>query len=653
MQQTYASLFQPIKVGGLELNNRLLFPGHGTGLSVNNTPDDAHIAYLVARAKGGVSLIVTEIAQIEERAIYAGQALRIVSDDQIPGYKRLADSLHAEGAHVLVQIFHPGREMHKQADGRQAVAWAPSEVPTDANHVMPRPMSVNQIQQTIQQFAAAADRLERAGIDGVEIVGTHGFLPSQFLNPWSNLRTDDYGGSFENRLRFLREVVAAVRAVTKPEFVVGLRICGDEGHARGLSLETSIQAAAALDADGQLDYFSVTYGTVSDHGGAVGMISPMGADQPEVANYSRKIRDVVSVPVFVAGRINQMAQAADIVSRGDADMIGMVRANICDPEITNKARGGRSEDIRICIGCNQACIGHRHSGAAISCIQNPVTGRELRYADPPRATTRKQVLIAGGGPAGMKAAAVAAARGHQVTLYERTGRLGGQVLLAEKLPSRAEFGGIVPNLEREMSQSGVDIQLGTSVDLALVESKQPDVVILATGGAPYRPSIEGGEEAHVVDAWSVLRGEANVGARVVIADWAADWIGLGLAEMLARDGCSVRLAVNAHMAGEQLHPYTRDRWVGELHKLGVTIVPYVRLFGADKDNVYFEHIASKEAMILEEVDTLVTALGHVGVRNLETELENYDGPVYAVGDCQAARTAEEAILEGLQVALRI
>ena len=596
---------------------------------------------------------MTEIAQIEDRAIYSPQALRIVSDDQIPGYRRLAESVQAEGARVLVQVFHPGREMHKQTDGRHAVAWAPSEVPADANHVMPRPMTISQIHETIDQFALAAKRLEQAGIDGVEVVGTHGFLPSQFLNPSVNLRADDYGGSFENRVRFLREVVAAIRAATRAEFVVGLRICADEGHPQGLDLETSIQACTALDKDKQLDYFSVTYGTVSDHGGALGMIPPMGGDHPDIADYSRKIREVVDAPVFVVGRINQMSHAADIVSRGDADMVGMVRANVCDPEITKKTREGRIEDVRVCIGCNQACIGHRHSGAFISCIQNPVTGRELRFSDPPPATKPKGILVAGGGPGGMKAAAVAAARGHHVTLCERAERLGGQVLLAEKLPGRAEFGGIVPNLEREMTLSGVEILTRTPVDRALVESMRPDAILLATGGAPYRPQIEGEEEAHVVEAWSVLRGEVNVGARVVVADWACDWIGLGLAELLARDGCSVRLAVNGCMAGEQLHAYTRDRWIGELHKLGVEIIPYARLFGADKENVYCQHIASQEALILEEVDTLVTALGHIGVRELEAELEGYDAEIHSVGDCQAARTAEEAILEGMEVALQI
>ena len=259
MNQIYDSLFQPIKIGGVELSNRVLFPGHGTGLSARtNSPSDAHIAYLTERVKGGVALVVTEIAQIEQRAIYSSQALRIVSDEQIPSYQRLADAIHREHGHVFVQLFHPGREMHVQPDGRAAIAWAPSEVPADANHVMPRPMSVREITQTVEQVALAAGRIERAGIDGVEIVGTHGFLPSQFLNPATNHRTDQYGGSLQNRLRFLREVVHAIRGMTRPGFVVGLRICTDEGHPQGLTPATSVEACAELDRDNNLDYFSVT-----------------------------------------------------------------------------------------------------------------------------------------------------------------------------------------------------------------------------------------------------------------------------------------------------------------------------------------------------------------------------------------------------------
>ena len=262
----------------------------------------------------------------------------------------------------------------------------------------------------------------------------------------------------------------------------------------------------------------------------------------------------------------------------------------------------------------------------------------------------RRVLVAGGGPAGMKAAAVAAERGHRVTLCEASPRLGGQALLAQLLPGRAEFGGIVTNLEREMALAGVEIRRSCAVDAAVVRELAPDAVIVATGARPRRPPIEGGEAAHIVDAWQVLRDEVNVGASVVVADWRCDWVGLGIAEKLARAGCRVRLCVNGYMPGQTIQQYVRDNWVGILHKLGVEIIPYVRLFGADGDAVYLQHTTSGEAVICEAVDTLVLAQGHDSVAGLEQELADFAGELHLIGDCLAPRTAEEAVLEGLQVA---
>jgi len=262
----------------------------------------------------------------------------------------------------------------------------------------------------------------------------------------------------------------------------------------------------------------------------------------------------------------------------------------------------------------------------------------------------RRVLVAGGGPAGMKAAAVAAERGHQVTLCEASPRLGGQALLAQLLPGRAEFGGIVTNLEREMALAGVVVRRNRTVDAALVRELAPDAVIVATGARPRRPPIEGGEAAHVVDAWQVLRDEVNVGASVVVADWRCDWVGLGIAEKLARAGCRVRLCVNGYMPGQTIQQYVRDNWVGILHKLGVEIIPYVRLFGADGDAVFLQHTTSGEPVICDGVDTLVLAQGHDSVAGLEQELADFGGELHLIGDCLAPRTAEEAVLEGLRVA---
>jgi pyruvate/2-oxoglutarate dehydrogenase complex dihydrolipoamide dehydrogenase (E3) component len=248
---------------------------------------------------------------------------------------------------------------------------------------------------------------------------------------------------------------------------------------------------------------------------------------------------------------------------------------------------------------------------------------------------------------------VAAERGHRVILWEKSARLGGQALLAQELPGRAEFGGIVTNLTREIERHGVEVRLNTEVTRALAEAEAADAVVVATGARPWPAEIEGGDEAHLVDAWAVIKGEANVGGRVVVADWRCDWVGLGLAEKLARDGCRVTLAVDGYMPGEMLQKYVRDRWIGDIHKLGVEVVPFARLYGADASTCYLQHVTSGEPIIVEQVDTVVTALGHLSVNTLADELEDWPGEVVAIGDCVAPRTCEEAVLEGLKAGFEL
>jgi NADPH-dependent 2,4-dienoyl-CoA reductase/sulfur reductase-like enzyme len=328
----------------------------------------------------------------------------------------------------------------------------------------------------------------------------------------------------------------------------------------------------------------------------------------------------------------------------------MTRALIADPDMPNKAKSGALDDIRACIACNQACIGHFHKGYPISCIQYPETGRELTLgARKAKAKNAKHILVIGGGPAGMKASAVLAERGHRVTLCEAASQLGGQALLAQLLPGRAEFGGIATNLQREAECAGVEIRRKTDVSRALMEALTPDHIVIATGAKPRRPALEG-EGAHIVHAWQVLKGEVNIGARVVIADWRADWIGLGLAEKLARDGVSVTLAVEGPTAGEALPFYVRDEMVARLHRLGVVIRPYHRLFGADGDTVYFHHASSGDPILIENIETLVLAQGHDSVNALEEDAKALGIAFSIIGDALTPRTAEDAVLDGLKLA---
>jgi 2,4-dienoyl-CoA reductase-like NADH-dependent reductase (Old Yellow Enzyme family) len=614
---------------------------------------DRMVAYHAAKAEGGAALTIVEAARVHPSGNSGRPAIRAYDPACIPGYTKLAQACQAHGCKVFAQLSHPGREMTLAADGTHAVAYAPSAVPNERFHVMPRAMSVALIADVVAGFEVSAANLHAAGMDGIEIVASHGYLLGQFLNPRVNLRTDAYGGTLENRLRIVHDVIAMIRRGAGRDMVIGIRLSGEENDHGGIEADEMLQMAESIGRDPELDYLNVTAGTSAGLAGSTHIVPSMRQEAAYTTPLSAAIRAVVSKPVFVAGRINQPQIAEQALASGAADMCGMTRALISDPEMPNKARAGQLDDIRACVACNQACIGHMLNACSISCIQRPETGREFAYGTRLPALSPRKVMVVGGGPAGLKAAAVAAERGHSVTLFEAACQLGGQVNLAQLLPGRAEFGGVTTNLSNEVARAGVDVRLKTVVTPELIARHAPDAIVLATGGTAHAPAIEGADEAHVVTAWQILEGRANVGARAVIADWRCDWIGLGIAERLAREGCHVRLAVNGMIAGQTIPQYARDAWLGDLHKLGVEILPYLRLYGADAEDAYFQHTLSGEPVILNGVDTLVTALGTQSVTVLEDALTEWEGDVHVIGDALCPRTVEEAVLEGLKVATEI
>ena len=648
MSKLFPNLFSPLGIRDIEVRNRILSTGHHTLLARDGKPTDELVAYHEARAKGGAGLIVLECTAVHETAFYHGTNINGFTDDCIPGFRKIADVIHASGAKSFGQLFHPGCEvMGIAGDGTRTVAYAPSMVKHERYLTTAVPMSRALIADVIAGYGATAARLIEAGLDGVEVMASHGYLPSQFLNPRINRREDEWGGSFENRVRFLREIVAAVRAAIGPGPVVGLRISGDEEDARGLHLDECLAAIDALHGERAFDYYNVTAGSSSSAKAVMHIVPPMSFKPAYVAPYAKAVRARVDVPVFVVGRINQPHEAEAVIRNGEADMCGMTRAMISDPQMPRKAREDRTDDIRACVACNQACIGHLYLGAPVSCIQHPESGRERRFGVRGRAASPLRVAVVGGGPAGMKAAAVAAERGHDVTLFERGRRLGGQVLLAQMLPGRAEFGGVVTNLAREVERAQVRVELGVDAGPDALRALRADTVVVATGATPMRPELELSDGRVAYDAWQVLDGTAVIGRHVAIADWRGDWVGVGLAEWFIREGRQVTLATSAHGPAVSLMPYVRDQWVATLQGLGVRFVAYARPFGADGADVYFEHTYSGEAIIVPEADTFVVSYGNAPRPNPFEGADLAGANVVVIGDAASPRTVEEAVLEGL------
>ncbi len=657
-----STLFSSIKIGNCEIRNRILISGHLTNFGENGLPSERHLKYYEARAKGGAGLICMEAIPVSPHGYILPTCVKGWNDDIIPGLKKISNAVHAHGAKIFCQAWHNGAQ--NSSYHSQVTAQSCSAIPSAAiGGEVPDPMTEKDIKEAIQQYVSFSLRLKQGGFDGVELHFGHGYLPQQFLSPYSNNRQDKYGGSLENRSRFGLELIDAVRTAVGSDFVVGLRISADELVPGGLILDDMVEIASIFEKTGQIDYLNVT---VAIYKSAAAAIPPMAIPPTPFVYTAAEIRQAVEIPVFAAIRINDPITADDIIKNGEADMVVMTRATICDPEMPNKAKEGRLDDIRQCIACNEGCWERSAQHLPITCAQNPLTGKEGVLQIEP-ASKPKKIMVVGGGIGGMAAAAIAKERGHDVTLYERSSELGGALLIASKPHPRGELEQAVRFRKHELVRLGIDVRLNTDVTALLVKQENPDAVIVATGAETIdNPSLENvGMEfaieieqgAHVVTAEDILEGKAEAGQKVVIADQQNYIKGLVTAEILADEEKDVTVVTPLPIRILNMNPYDMDGPTLGVHIVNIThkgverISDYAVRKALPGKVVIQNHFTEEEVEL--DADTLVLSYWRKANIDFFHEIDGMIDEVYRIGDCMSPRRYIDAVREGYDVGLRI
>jgi mycofactocin system FadH/OYE family oxidoreductase 2 len=644
-------LFQPLTIRGVTIPNRIFSSAHATNLAdAEGLMTERHVAYYETRARGGIGLIITgaQVVSPESRPIFATFDL-CIDDRQIERYRRVTEAVHRHGTKIFAQLWHFGRQ--GSAARHMLPLQAASPPPCPLTGEFAHPMEAEDIRRVAADFAAAAVRCREGGFDGIELHGAHGYLFSTFFSPATNFRTDEYGGSVENRTRFALEVLSAIRRAVGSDFVVGFKLSADELLPGGLTLEESRTIARILQDRGGVDFLDVSIGA---YGSLPLIIAPMYVPLGFAVPYAAAIREVVDVPVFAIHRIKDPSQAEEILRAGHADMVAMTRATICDPELPRKAREGREEEIRNCIGCNQCCWGRVMQGLPVSCALNPSAGRESEpeWAIVP-ASAKKRFVVVGGGPAGAEAARVAALRGHRVSLFERRGALGGQLLLAQKAAGREEFQDVCRYYDRELRRLGVELHLETEATEERILAERPDIVVIATGARPLRrttpplPPLEGIDRDNVFTVEEVLEGTVDPGPRVVVYSVESHFRGPTTADTLASRGREVVLVVPTLAPAPHAVP-EYNTWMllmGRLAENGVRIENFTAVVAAFPGRVRTRHLLSQREADLP-CDALVLALGGESETDLARRLQNKVPELRLVGDCVAPRFLENAVYEG-------
>lgn len=676
----YPRLLSPFRLGSVELRNRLVFQPHFTALTGSDgLPNDALRAYFVERAMGGVSLIIDGHMAVMAEGQMAPQFIRAWESRIGPLYRRITDEVHANGARIFGQVTHAG---HTSLTEPPPVLWAPTQMPEPSSRHTTRAMDDRDIRLTIKRFGVASRNLVDAGMDGIEVKVAHDGLLRSFASPFFNLRTDSWGGSFEKRMRFPLEVVAAIREAIGPDYPIGVRLCLDEYTAFGYGLDHGLRMAEAFESTGLVDYFNCDAGTFSSFWME---IPPAAVPQGYFRPLNQALKRTSSLPVIAFGRIKDPVMAEQMLELGEADLIGMARALIADPDLPNKLAVGRADEVRGCTGCNDGCIYQVMQVKPIRCVVSPGAGQEREYSDRVLLQTRqpKAVVVVGGGPAGLKAAEIAARRGHRVTLMEREPVLGGLVRIARRQPWHEEIGETTTYLEGALQRLRVDVRRGVVADVDGILGLHPDVVLIATGSHPDLPpgrraarlrlvdgalaqerglrvtnSLPGLERANVLSTDEVLDGVELPGTRALVIDAHGHWEAAGTAEFLADLGIDVEIVTSRAEVGFGLEPTNRVMFHQRARDKGIRLTPNTRVLAIEDEGVAVVDLLSGKERMITGFDLVVPVYPRASNDDLYFRLIEQLGDdsaviVERIGDASAPRMLQSVILEAQQVAMSI
>lgn len=639
----FPTLFSVGTIGRMEVKNRFVMPPMVRNYAtVDGLVTDRYVAHIERIARGGVGMMILEASFVREDGKGFRNELGLHSDEVVRGLRRLAAAAHAHGAKIGIQLYHAGRQTSAKNTGVQPVA--PSAIPDPSSMEMPRALKATEIADLVGAYADGAARAKKAGLDFVEIHGAHGYLITQFLSPFSNGRTDAYGGSSANRLRFLEEVYAAVRDAVGDDYPVILRLSADEQVAGGLRLSDTKRIAKRMERLG-MDAIHVSAGNYASYAKGL-MIPPMAIPDEPLVPLAAGIRGAVGIPVIAVGKIRTPAGAERILKSGKADFVGIGRTLLADPDYPNKVRDGRLDEISPCIACNQACISRLFAQQDVLCTVNPKCGREKEFER--KLGKKKRILVIGGGPAGLSAAKTAAERGHEVVLYERNAKLGGQVIAAAVLPYRADWGDFLRALIGQVKRLRVDIRLREEFESADVRKGEYDAAIVAVGSAALRPDIPGIDRANVISARSLLEGWSKAKGRIVVAGGGC--MGAQVAENLALKGHAVTIVEAGPAIATDAPVDDRALLLGRLKELRVKIVTGRKVVEISASSVTVEGSDGAKKIL---ADTVVLCLGTVPVDGIAEELKSLVKTVTVVGDARAQGRVTEAVAEGALAALAL